>query len=82
MPSPNYNKVQTNQTASCGSCASSSNNIRENFTPMRQPQSNACHFPAPAANRCYCQAAPFSTADGSTYQRLTEAYGNSTPCSQ
>lgn len=69
---------------SCGCGGAAQAPVREHFTPAGRGggsmAGSSCHFPAPAPRRCYCMAAPFSAVDGQVYQRLANAYGNSTPC--
>ncbi len=38
---------------------------------------NACHFPAPAPRRIYCNPAPFTQIGGQPMQPLVLAYGQS-----
>lgn len=55
---------------------------RENYamrqSPMGAPDMG-CHFPTPAPHRVYCHPAAFHTTDGSSYHRMTVAYGSSRP---
>ena len=39
-----------------------------------------CQFPQPPPQRCYCQAAAFTSLDGREFPRLLDAYGSSIPC--
>ena len=42
-------------------------------------QAAQCQFPAPPPKRVYCHPAAFTSVNGSRYQRMLDAYGQSRP---
>jgi hypothetical protein len=54
---------------------------REGMQHMSQAENDQpqCMFPAPAAKRIYCMAAPFTNSGGGQHFRLIDAYGSSRP---
>jgi hypothetical protein len=47
--------------------------------PSVVEQQPGCLFAPAPPQRVYCTPAPFSSLDGSRYQRLVQAYGQSRP---
>jgi hypothetical protein len=72
--SQTYNQM-TNVAAHCGGQQAR----RANYA-MRMDQP-ACHFPAPAPHRVYCEPAAFQRTCGEPYHRMVVAYGQSRPSS-
>jgi len=64
----------------------SNEELRQQYLDQRKPApppyygDQQCQFPPAPLKRCYCTPAPWSSSDGSKYQKLIFGYGMSTNC--